>query len=160
MHKGGQINQQVVDAYDSMMAIPRERLHLKTVPTMVRPVVGDLPALNIKDVTALLNWIHIIIVTLDAALGVTQTAEEDMLRRLGETVRDGVYMDPATGLNAINHTTGRREARAAIGPFTLPRNEKMREGRIRGILQRTFLPEPLSLDGTVHLMKSNGLIHF
>lgn len=117
IHTGGIATQEVVTAYDAIVPIDEKDLHLRG-PLRLPPVkAGQRISIALPDIVALSNIIHRIVITLDAALSVTQGAEEDLLERIKRV-----------------YSKGNKLPTADVG---------RREGRIRSLLRKAGLPEPI-----------------
>jgi hypothetical protein len=117
IHTGGIATKELVTAYAEIAPIDPKNLHLRGPLRLPSVKEGQCISIALPDVVALSNIIHHIIITLDAALSVTQGSEEDLLERIKKVFPKGNKLPTAD--------VGRRE------------------GRIRSLVRKAGVPEPL-----------------
>lgn len=102
IHSGGIANQAAVDAFTAARPIPEADVGLSGPMEMPAVVLKRRIALSLPDVVALSSIVHRMIITLDAALSVSQQSETYMVDRIRK------YVDPRKKIPGIG--SGKREA--------------------------------------------------
>lgn len=116
IHTGGVATQEVVDAYAELSKVAPKDLYLSGPLQLPVVVLSKRIVIALADVVALSNIIHRMVITLDAALSVTQGCEEDLLKRIEKVLVKGNQLPTA--------------------------DSARRERRIRSLVRKSGVPEP------------------
>lgn len=91
IHAGGLADQRVIQAHSALKTISISTFGFDRPVPMAQPVKGAKVHINLFDMVGLSAIVHRLIVTFDAALAVTRTAEKDLIARV-RAKRAGMVM--------------------------------------------------------------------